>query len=64
MTKHITIPTVNGIYWYFVPPLEPQAVSVNTEEFGGNRFKDFSGWKHSHVDKGSYFIGPIVPPKA
>lgn len=64
MQKHTSIPTVDGLYWYFEQGKpEPRPVLIDQNRYG-SKFKSFNGAEQSWLREGEYLLGPQPSPEA
>jgi hypothetical protein len=64
VNKHTSIPTTDGLYWYFeLGQDEPRPVMINKDRWGES-FKSFNGAQQSWLRNGEYLLGPQPTPAA
>jgi hypothetical protein len=63
LPKHTSIPSEEGLYWYFENGSEPRPVMINPARWLG-KFKSFNGAEQSWLRDGEYLIGPQSAPVA
>lgn len=63
MQKHTTIPTHDGLYWYYETGADaPRPVLINEAKHAG-RFKSFNGAEQPWLRDGEYLLGPVPMPE-
>ncbi len=63
MQKHTTIPTLDGLYWYYEDGADaPRPVLINQAKYQG-RFKSFNGSEQRWLRDGEYLLGPVPMPE-
>lgn len=60
---HTSIPSEEGLYWYFGNGADPRPVMINPSRWVG-RFKSFNGAEQSWMREGEYLMGPQGAPVA
>lgn len=64
MEKHIKVPALAGLYWYFENGAQmPHPVLVDPLKHSG-KFKSFNGSLQGWLADGEYLLGPQLPPAA
>nr|CEK42284.1 hypothetical protein PQBR57_0331 [Pseudomonas fluorescens SBW25] len=61
LPTHYSIPSEEGLYWYFEKGARPRPVMINPSKWVG-KFKSFNGAEQSWLREGEYLIGPQTAP--